>query len=776
MIIQDIKSRITCLEYAQRIGLPIKRSGGRTVSLSGGTNRTALVVYDDFFADFKADLSGDVIDLCAIYAHDGDRREAIRELARITGADSESYGDWHRYTQNLCNAIQKWHEQLRPEDREYLHGRRITDETIEKLKIGFNAGRIIIPYWKNGYVTLWIGRATSDDQNPKYLKPKNDDLKDYSAVWGLHTIKQNSDVLIICEGAFDALSFAQDGFPVLATMGGHFSKEQLKTVLSVCRQYQRVFLAFDNDDAGTGFTLRFSKLLFQEKIPFVTADIPPKYKDVSDYYTDGGSLQDLIETARNGLLGMTSRITDKNEFKAFAYQAGRFVGKPEMTELFNASRDRFPADWFNEVRKIALSQPTETMIAKIVMEKHRFKYLVNVGFYEYRRGVWNYIDDDIVHGYIRDELGHYATGGKLPMIARLIRVECVTTEPFDRQNVWNFINGTLELDSFNFREHRESDLCSIQMKYPYDPTACSEGWQTFIEQICNHDPRRMSLLQEMAGYVLYPNCPYEKIFALTGGGGNGKSRFMMALQALYGDENCSAVNIAGIMADFQRINLSRSVINIASEIKASFAGAEEYLKQIASGETISACFKGKNFINFKPRSKLIFACNGQISSKDTSDGLLRRLCIVDFECRFVDYPEKSNEFRKDVHILEKLLSNMPALFNWALEGYKMLRATNEFTVTLDQEKLLERFKEVSNPVYVFVKDFDFIGDITRNDLYAEYRSWCIRCGHNPKSQTSFIPEFRNVIGDRAEEFKKRIDGKVERGFTLINDSEEQLSI
>ena len=149
-------------------------------------------------------------------------------------------------------------------------------------------------------------------------------------------------------------------------------------------------------------------------------------------------------------------------------------------------------------------------------------------------------------------------------------------------------------------------------------------------------------MQEIAGYILFPDCSLERIFALQGSGGNGKSVYLNVLQAVYGEENTSHVSVTGICADFQRIFLSTSLLNIATEIKSNLSGAEEYLKQIASGETISACYKGKNFISFNPRCKLFFATNGLLKSQDTSEGLLRRITIINFTQSIVDIPQKPN--------------------------------------------------------------------------------------------------------------------------------------
>ena len=82
----------------------------------------------------------------------------------------------------------------------------------------------------------------------------------------MHTLNRTSSnlPLVICEGAFDALSYEQENYPILATMGGAFSKsnrEQLPVVISAAKQFPYVLLSFDTDESGRKFTLKLGKFV-----------------------------------------------------------------------------------------------------------------------------------------------------------------------------------------------------------------------------------------------------------------------------------------------------------------------------------------------------------------------------------------------------------------------------------------------------------------------------------------------------------------------------------
>lgn len=791
-----IKQRINCVEYAQRLGLPIRKDGDRCRSplRDGADNKSAFAVHNDYWFDFVDGKGGDVIDLSALVNHNGDRGLAIQELARITGVISESdYGDWKQQTQRRVSLIQGWHEDLRPQDREYLHSRGITDETIDRLRIGytgmgaeavvrgdkvygFAAGRISIPYYKNGYVVSWIARATRKDQEPKYLKPPVDDYTEYEA-WGLHTLDRGGETLYIAEGAFDALSIEQSGFPVLATMGGYWGKDTLKNVLAITKDYKRVVLTFDNDKAGRKFTKDLGNIFFARKIPFSVAEIPAKYKDISEYYADGGCIKDLI--LQDGIEHLAKTISDKEEFKQFSNKAARLMDKAELSELFAevTKTENFTPIWLKEVQAASYKAPPEWMIVNEILKDHRLVYISKVGFYEYMpSGKWVLLNDEVVEGYISDTLGAFKSGGKLEPIKKLMRPEVLAEQEFDRNPVVNFVNGTLELESGMFRCHNPDDFCSVQLPFPYLPDAKCPRFEKFIEEITAEDTKRAENLQFIAGYALLSDCRFERIFVLTGEGSNGKTIFTKVIEKLYGDENVTHIDPQGFTEAFERIHLRSSLVNIAGEIKSDLSSTEEKLKQIASGESIQACYKGKDFIHFRPRAKLIFCCNGQLRSSDTSDGLARRLTIIDFPCKFVDYPDKDDpyQYEKDVGLLDKLLEELPGIFNWAYQGYKDLLFFGGFTETDEHQTLMKAFRQASNPIECFVdnlEDNGFPDSITRSAIYSNYVDWCGCNGHKPLSSTKFHPEFTRCTKKVYEAYVKSVrsdsGSRKERGYKLI---------
>ena len=781
--IQKIKSNISCVDYAQRIGLPIRKSGDRCVSplRVGASNKTSFIVYDDFWFDHGSGIGGDVVELCSYYAHNGNRGDAIRELARLTGVTDVRTTGWMEYTHNMNAMTAHYHEALTDDDRTYLQQRGLTTADIDRLMIGHVTdgdlrGRLFLPYFSSSgdpYVCYYATRAMPGGAYPdsKYRKQKIDEHCQHIP-WGLQTLNREGDTLIIAEGYFDAVSFECQGYPVISAITGRFSKDQLTTVVSVTKKYDKVLIVYDNDartHAGENFTKSMAKILFKHKIPFIVGKVPGQYKDVSEYYADGGKLSTIIDNARPGMPFLAQQCETLEELKNFIFSVNRFTSETVLASIIEACADKFTQRELNALQKEATKAPTESMIADEIIKKHNVIYIDKVGFYEWDNKRWCKISDAIIKNYA-DTLydKQFSTAQRITAVCNLLKGRTLREIVFDRKPVVTFQNGTLEVDTGVFRDFSELDYCSICMEYDYDPHATCPTWKSFIQTITNDEPISAETLQFIGGYVLFPDCKHQKVFILMGDGGNGKSVYLEILQKIFGDENVTHIEPNGLTQEFQRIRLKDSLINIGADINSDFSRGEirEWLLKIADGTTIQACYKGMTHVDFIPRCKLIYACN-QMPTADVVNGLNRRFQFVNFPCKFVENPDPDDplQHERDINIIPKLLNELPGIFNWFYEGYKTLTTVGYFSDTPDQTDMLKLFETVSNPVSVFCEDYVFRGTMTRDEIYCWYKEWCENTGHKPLARERFLPKFREQIKD-VHETRTRIDGITQRVFVF----------
>ena len=151
----------------------------------------------------------------------------------------------------------KWHEDLKtsPEALEYLHGRGITDDSIERFNLGYCAAwkhskagdkvpstkRIIIPRTKGTFTARRIDKPANEleAQYIKQVQGRQKDLFNLEALNGAETP-------IICEGELDAISLYQAG---AASVVGIGTTTNAGALLEEAKKHpEAVFiLALDND-------------------------------------------------------------------------------------------------------------------------------------------------------------------------------------------------------------------------------------------------------------------------------------------------------------------------------------------------------------------------------------------------------------------------------------------------------------------------------------------------------------------------------------------------
>ena len=782
--IKEIKDKITVPDYLRRMGIHVE-AGRRCVSplRSGAKNPTSFWVDEDRWYDFGSAMGGDVIDLAAELCHNSNKGAAIRELATITGvqsSDAEHSDQWAEYTHQMNAFTAKCQTELTDEDYTYLGSRGLNRDDVERLRIGrvpsghYLSGRLLLPYFKNGYVCYYATRAMPGGSFPdsKYMKQKRDDYCQHIP-WGMQTLDRRGDTLIISEGYFDAAVWEREGFPVLSPITGNFSKDQWPDVISACKMFKRVLIIFDNDDishAGETFTERTAKRLFQNRINFLVGHTPRGVKDVNDYYTGGGNLQRLVDEAEGGLKFMVSRYNDATELKKFILSINRHVDPTSIADALASVSHKFDAAVLKTIRKAAETAPTEAEIVSEMLAKHKLLFVEGDGFYEWNGMIWEKTSDYTIEKYIGDAYGKmFHTAKRKKQARQNLCSECLSKVPFNKAHVMTFQNGTLELDTGVFRSHSQSDYCSFALSYSYDPNATCPRWLKFIEECTDDDPKRADVLQTIMGYVLLPDCRYQKIFMLMGKGGNGKSVYLDIMREVFGEKSCSNITPTQMGDNFQRIFLKDSLVNYATEIKGDVSSSMDWLKKISCGEEINGSYKGKDNIRFYTRSKLIFACN-TVPSASVVEGLDRRLHFVDFPCSFVPFPDKNDpkQYQADTELIPRLKKELPGILNWALAGYRMLNTVKYFTETDEQAEYMKLFTQASNPVAVFCEDYSdsLTGTLRRDEIYSWYTAWCESTGHKQLPTTKFFPAFRSAWGRKCEETTQRFSDGKKRVFIL----------
>jgi len=321
----------------------------------------------------------------------------------------------------------------------------------------------------------------------------------------------------------------------------------------------------------------------------------------------------------------------------------------------------------------------------------------------------------------------------------------------------NVNNGVLDLETRRLEKPDPKRFFKYKIKHNFVPGARCPTFIEFLNFVFLGNEELIKLTAQIFGYTLLGGDPFaHKAFLLYGEGRNGKSTFLFVLQNLLGLPNVSSVSMKMLGKPFSMIRLDGKLANIVEESPAEID--QEEFKNVVSGGHVTAAMKHKPEFDLKVDARLFFATNKIPRFNDTSIGNRERLCIIPFS-RYIK-PEE-----RDVGIFQRLLSEMPGILNFALDGLEDFMATKKFMKVRVVEDMLEQYMTETDSVFDWCEqhllfDPDSSEKIQVNHLFKIYKIDAPETGQKPVGYIEFSRRLngwlKHKIGvDRAEEFKSR---------------------
>jgi putative DNA primase/helicase len=228
---------------------------------------------------------------------------------------------------------------------------------------------------------------------------------------------------------------------------------------------------------------------------------------------------------------------------------------------------------------------------------------------------------------------------------------------------------------------------------------------------------------------------------MTGTGANGKSTFINALSAMFGNyAGTTPMQTLTVMPfsngqtnDLAAMQGKRFVS--ASDGEAGQRLAEAKIKLMTGGDRIACRPLYKDLTEYDPQFKLWVATNDLPDVSGTDEAIWRRIRVINF-------PVTIPECERDPNLPAALAAEAPGILNWALEGYRAFRGGG-----------LRPPAEVTEATGSYRRDNDLVEQFiearcqrspaalsTSKALYEGYSEWCAANGHGAISQPQFGKE------------------------------------
>lgn len=257
------------------------------------------------------------------------------------------------------------------------------------------------------------------------------------------------------------------------------------------------------------------------------------------------------------------------------------------------------------------------------------------------------------------------TRNAVEKLARTSRAHASDAKDWDA-DLWALCTpgGIVDLRTGTLRPATPDDLTTKQTNAT--PQGDCPTWRKFIDQATEGDKELQVYLQRMAGYMLTGDTSEEVFFFAHGGGGNGKGTFINTLLEILGEyAKSSSMDVftesreSRHTTEVARLRGARFVA--AQEVEEGKRWAENRLKEMTGGDTLTARFMRQDDFEFKPQFKLLLAGNNKPALRTIDDAIKRRLHLIPFVVKF-------SGSQRDNGLKAKLLAERDGILAWAVEG------------------------------------------------------------------------------------------------------------
>ncbi|MBP2659371.1 MAG: hypothetical protein H6Q69_2403 [Firmicutes bacterium] len=277
------------------------------------------------------------------------------------------------------------------------------------------------------------------------------------------------------------------------------------------------------------------------------------------------------------------------------------------------------------------------------------------------------------------------------------------------------------------------------------------------------DPTKCKLLLQIFAYVISECVGAKKMFCFIGLPHSGKSLLLHLLEYVIGTKQRSIIGMHELGQRFKLVGLLNARVNLSHEIRNANINCLDILKKLASNDEILVESKGKDAVEIKPLTKLVFAGNALPNLGEADNqGIVTRLIILLFS-------HSTPRDNWDMQLLEKLISEVDVIFSLAVKELLALIKNNfSFIQPKDSLEFLETYEQSQNSIQLFVVEncrFDSNEKSHYKELLEAYRKFCIENAFKPLIDSSVKQYIGAMPGVENKKINK--NGKSLWGFSGI---------
>jgi putative DNA primase/helicase len=330
-------------------------------------------------------------------------------------------------------------------------------------------------------------------------------------------------------------------------------------------------------------------------------------------------------------------------------------------------------------------------------------------------------------------------------------------------------NGLLHLPTRTLHKADPTFFTTSSLPFNYESNVTEPtAWHHFLKTIWPDDHEAISTLQEIFGLLLTSDTTQQKIFLIVGPLRSGKGTIARVLTALLGQHNVAGPTLASLSQSFGLAPLIGKKLAVIADARlgsrADQHAITERLLSISGEDSLSIPRKFMMDYTAKLDVRFMILSNELPRLADTSGALASRFIVITMTKSFFG--------KEDPGLTKRLLTELPGILNWAIDGWQRLNERGHFIQPKSSNEAIRELADLSSPISAFIRDnciLDPAAEVECSRLYLGWKDWCEEQGRDyPGTVQTFGRDLRAAVPSLKTSQPKRGDERVRTyvGITL----------
>lgn len=433
------------------------------------------------------------------------------------------------------------------------------------------------------------------------------------------------------------------------------------------------------------------------------------------------------------------------------------------------------------------------LLADYIRKHSNYIFVKNEAFdgvrrYWYIGGCYRLISDDELKGLIKQ----YITAFDITLLkmkdVNEVYNNLITDRNFIKEqqlnadeNLINFRNGVLKLDTLELMPHSPKLLSTIQIPCDWETRCCIEGkapvFDSFIDTFTDGNKAKISFLMQYIGVCISNIKGYrmKKALFMVGAGDSGKTQLKSLTERLLGEENTSPADLPDLEKRFGASALYGKRLVGSSDMSFATVSEIKLFKQITGGDEISVEKKCKDAFNYRYNGLLWF-CTNELPKfgGDKGEWVYKR--IIPFKCSHI-IPEN----KQDKMLCDKMFAERKTIvYRAVMAARKVVENGYRFDIPEECNQALKDYELSNSPAIQFFEECcrmrpksEIKDNCTTRRIHEAFRQWCF---DNSGSYVPKVPAFRKEIaghiGCDENMLRRQLHGYWYYVFTLTDEAKQ----